>query len=61
MGADYNGPDGERLRREWPIDRTPCDWSEDLAPSDGPHRECMAILACAVRALAHKLQLEAST
>ena len=60
IGADYNGPDGERLHREWPTDRTPCDWSEDLAPGGGPHHECMAILACAVRALAHKLQLEAS-
>lgn len=59
IGADYNGPDGERLHREWPTDRTLCDWSEDLPPGDGPHRECMAILACAVRALAHKLQLEA--
>ncbi|SFM30944.1 hypothetical protein [Methylobacterium pseudosasicola] len=60
IGADYNGPDGERLHREWPTDRTPCDWSEDLPPGDGPHIEAMAILACAVRALAHKLQLEAS-
>lgn len=60
LGADYNGHDGERLHREWPTDRTPCEWSEDLAPGDGPHRECMAILASAVRALAHKLQLEAS-
>ncbi|KQO89451.1 hypothetical protein [Methylorubrum sp. SL192] len=62
LGADYNGPDGERLHREWPLDIAGSreTWDEDLAPGDGPHRECMAILACAVRALAHKLQLEAS-
>ncbi|MBI1689295.1 hypothetical protein [Methylorubrum sp. DB1722] len=62
IGADYNGPEGERLRREWPLDVEGAveTWDEDLAPGDGPHRECMAILACAVRALAYKLQMEAS-
>ncbi|MGE7152451.1 hypothetical protein ACQKJ1_01755 [Methylorubrum rhodesianum] len=62
IGADYNGPEGERLRREWPLDVEGAveTWDEDLAPGDGPHRECLAILACAVRALAYKLQLEAS-
>lgn len=63
LGVDYNGPDGERLYREWPlgIEGSRETWDEDLAPGDGPHRECMAILACAVRALAYKLQLEASS
>lgn len=63
LGADYNGPEGERLHREWPlgIEGSRDTWDEDLAPGDGPHRECMKILACAVRALAYKLQLEASS
>ena len=62
IGADYNGPDGERLRREWPLDVEGAveTWDEDLGPGDGPHRECMAILACAVRALAYRLEREAS-
>ena len=50
LGPDYNGPHGERLRREWPLDTTPDDWSEDLAPGDGTHREAIAIMACAIRA-----------
>jgi hypothetical protein len=62
LGADYNGPDGERLRREWSLDAEDAveTWDEDIAPGDGPHRECMAILACAVRALAYRLEREAS-
>ncbi|MCJ2084197.1 hypothetical protein [Methylobacterium sp. J-090] len=54
LGPDYNGPDGERLRTEWPPEETPCCCDEDLAPGDGVHRECRAILAAAVRALAHR-------
>lgn len=62
LGADYNGPDAERLRWEWPLDVEGAveTWDEDLAPGDGPHRECMAILACAVRALAYRLEGEAA-
>lgn len=56
LGPDYRGPEGERLRVEWPEDETPCDWSEDLAPGDGIPRECRAILACAVRALAFQME-----
>jgi hypothetical protein len=57
LGANYNGPDRERLFREWPKAECPCDWSEDLAPGDGIGRECRAILAAAVRALAHRHEL----
>lgn len=56
LGPDYNGADGERLHREWPLDVEGAveTWDEDLAPGDGLHRECRAILACAVRALAYQ-------
>lgn len=56
LGPDYNGRAGERLHREWPLDVEGAveTWNEDLAPGDGLHRECRAILACAVRALAYQ-------
>ncbi|MCJ2025584.1 hypothetical protein [Methylobacterium sp. J-067] len=56
LGPDYNGPSGERLRRDWTLDGegTVETWDEDLAPGDGTHRECRAILACAVRALSYQ-------
>ncbi|KZB99787.1 hypothetical protein AU375_04076 [Methylobacterium radiotolerans] len=60
LGPDYNGAHGERLFREWPEDECPCEWSEDLAPGDGNGRECRAILAAAVRALAHRHELAAA-
>ncbi|SFI80342.1 hypothetical protein [Methylobacterium brachiatum] len=60
LGPDYNGPHGEPLFREWPEDKCPCEWSEDLAPGDGIGRECRAILAAAVRALAHRHELTAA-
>jgi hypothetical protein len=56
IGPDYKGPDRERLMREWPdVDRQ-CrnGWDEDLAPGGEPHRECRAILACAIRALIYR-------
>ncbi|MGU3476913.1 hypothetical protein [Methylobacterium sp. D48H] len=55
-GPDYAGPSSERLHREWPLDVEGAveTWDEDLAPGDGLHRECRAILACAVRALAYQ-------
>ena len=54
VGPDYDGPDGARLAREWPRDGVAENgWHEQLPHRDGPHRECRAILACAVRALAH--------
>lgn len=55
VGPDYDGPDGERLLREWPRDGVAeTGWHEELPHADGPHRECRAILAAAVRALAHQ-------
>lgn len=55
VGPDYDGPDGARLAREWPLDGVAeRGWHEELPHSDGPHREPRAILACAVRALAHQ-------
>ena len=61
LGPDYNGPEGRRLHREWPlnIEGAQETWDEDLAPGDGPHRECMATLACAVRALVYQLEHQA--
>jgi hypothetical protein len=54
VGPDYDGPDGERLLREWPRDGiSEVGWHEELPHRDGPYRECRAILAAAVRALAH--------
>ncbi|MBK3396700.1 MULTISPECIES: hypothetical protein [Methylobacterium] len=55
IGPDYDGPDGERLAREWPPDGiAETGWHEELPHRDGPHRECRAILAAAVRALSHQ-------
>ncbi|MCJ2077804.1 hypothetical protein MKK68_19510 [Methylobacterium sp. E-016] len=56
LGPDYNGARGERLHREWPLDVEGFvgTWDEDLAPGDGVHRECRAILTCACRALAYQ-------
>lgn len=51
VGPDY---DGQRVAREWPRDGVAeSGWHEELPHRDGPHREIRAILACAVRALAH--------
>ncbi len=47
-------PEGARLLREWAPDGVAeVGWHEELPHTDGPHREPRAILACAVRALAH--------
>jgi hypothetical protein len=54
LGPDYNGPDGARLAIEWPIGECPEEWSDDLAPGDSRHRECFAILSCAVQALTNR-------
>ncbi len=54
VGPDYDGPEGARLLREWALDGVAeVGWHEELPHTDGPHREPRAILACAVRALAH--------
>lgn len=52
LGPDYNGPDGERLHREFPEDIFDNGFHADLAPGDGPHRECEAILNCLAQAKA---------
>lgn len=54
IGPDYYGPQGLRLLIEWPSGECPESWSDDLAPGDAPHRECYAILSCAVQALINR-------
>lgn len=58
LGPDYNGPEGARLREEWPIE--PCDrgWHEDLNAADGEvatiEHQCAAILRCVMKAVAFR-------
>lgn len=54
LGPDYHGPQRLRLLIEWPISECPESWSDDLAPGDARHRECYAILSCAVQALINR-------
>lgn len=54
LGPDYNGPEGARLSIEWPIGECPEQWADDLAPGDGSHRECYAILSCTVQAMIYQ-------
>lgn len=56
LGPDYHGSEGLRLAVEWPYGDCPDEWAEDLAPGDGPHRECYAILSCAMQALTYRHQ-----
>lgn len=50
IGPDYNSPEhGERLRREFPEDLFD-GFHSDLAPGDGLHRTCEAILDCLAQA-----------
>lgn len=51
IGPDYNGPHGERLRREWPPEKFHQGFDADLTPGDSPHRECLAVIHCVLRAL----------
>lgn len=51
IGPDYNGPAGDRLRREWPEERYHEGFHADLKPGDGPHRECLALIAALLSAL----------
>lgn len=51
IGPDYNGPAGERLKAEFPPERFDHGgFDADLKPGDGPHRQCLAILACLLSA-----------
>lgn len=54
IGPDYNGPAGERLRREFPVERFDGKFDADLAPGDGKHRTCYALLHCILQALIAK-------
>jgi len=57
MGPDYNGPAGDELRKLWPEDPFDAGFHADLAPGDGRHRQCFAILHCALQALIAKALL----
>lgn len=59
LGPDYNGPERERLLKEWPEDLFHNGFHEDLRPGDGWHRTCYAILLCMVRALQAQAALKA--
>jgi hypothetical protein len=51
IGPDYNGPEAERLRAEFPPERFDHGgFDADLKPGDGLHRQCLAILACLLSA-----------
>ena len=50
IGPDYNGPDADRLRREWPEERFHEGFHADLKPGDGRHRQCFALLHCLLQA-----------
>lgn len=50
-GPDYNGRNGEVLRAKWPVAEFDGGFHADLAPGDGPHRECFAILDVTLQAV----------
>jgi hypothetical protein len=58
LGPEYGGAEGARLNSEWPQSDCPHEWTEDLGPGDGPHRECYAILSCALQALTYRHERE---
>ncbi|MHC2090045.1 hypothetical protein [Methylobacterium sp. CM6244] len=60
IGPDYNGPAGERLRAEWPEADFHSGFHADIAPGDGPHRECFAILSCMLQAMLARALLQQS-
>lgn len=51
IGADYNGPARERLFREFPVETFDDGFHADLAPGNGIHRVCYALLSCMVQVL----------
>jgi hypothetical protein len=56
IGPDYNGPHRERLLREFPIEKFDAGFDVDLAPGDGIHRACYALLTAMFRALVAKME-----
>lgn len=55
IGPDYNGPDRERLIKEWPPEvYDHGQFNADLPPGDGIHRVCYALLDCMLQALIAK-------
>jgi hypothetical protein len=59
LGPDYNGPHGERLRKEWPEAQYHSGFDADLSPGDGIHRTCLALLAALLHALSSKEESDA--
>ncbi len=62
LGPDYNGPAGERLFREWPVEKCDGGWHEDLHPDAGGiadvSHQCAAILRCVMKAVAFREGIE---
>ncbi len=56
IGPDYNGPHRERLLREFPIEKFDAGFDVDLAPGDGIHRACYALLTAMFRALIAQME-----
>lgn len=54
LGPDYNGPDRDRLFREFPEDIFDAGFHADLEPGREPHREARAVMAAMLQALIAK-------
>lgn len=50
IGPDYNGPQGDWLRKVFPEEIFDGGFDADLAPGDGIGRVCRALLHCVVQA-----------
>lgn len=57
IGPDYNGPIGDHLRRKWPEERFHAGFDSDLAPGDGVHRACLALLDTILAAKIAEMEL----
>lgn len=57
IGPDYNGPIGDHLRRKWPEERFHSGFDSDLAPGDGVHRACLALLDTILAAKIAEMEL----
>lgn len=60
-GPDYNGRNGEALRAKWPVAKFDGGFHADLAPGDGPHRECLAILDVTLQAIIAQTEPQAAS